>query len=230
MKTKINLLACLSLLLSVQLPAQSSKLVSKSESVEWSHSNIVTGADGQALPSVLLIGDSHVERYYPVVSGMLKDCYVSKITTAKSLGDPDYIAQLKGLLANYRFDVIFFNNGLHGVKYTIDEYARDLPVIYRILRKNNPNVKIYWVETTARRINGDIDHFDQYNEGVNDRNKRVHAFTKKNNIPVLGFSELSLDHKEYYTKDGIHFNENGVKVQAQMIVDEVMKCLKNDSH
>ena len=48
------------------------------------------------LPRVLIIGDSHVERYYPLVAARLQDkAYCSKFTTSRSLGDPALIGAAK---------------------------------------------------------------------------------------------------------------------------------------
>jgi len=150
---------------------------------------------------------------------------VSKITSSRSMGDSYLIKQLDALMAHAKFDVIFFNNGLHGVNYTPEEYGKYIPVVYKLLHKNNPNVKIVWINTTARRIGGDLDHFDKYNDDVNKRNKLVEKFCKSNHISILDFSSLSINNEKYYTNDGIHFNPEGVNAQAQMITDLALKLI-----
>ncbi len=227
MKRKIILLACYLLALTGYSFAQQQKPKTRNETYEWSHSWIVTKPDSLNLPNALLIGDSHVERYFPIVSEKLKgQFYCSKITSSKSLGDPEFIDQLKALLGSFRFDVIFFNNGLHGVAYSPEEYAKYLPTVYKLLKKNNPQVKIFWVTTTARRVPNNLDSFDAHNGDVEKRNKYVADFCTEKNISVIDFSSLSLQHKDYYSNDGIHFNETGVKEQASIIAEAALKCCK----
>jgi hypothetical protein len=150
------------------------------ETISWNHSWIVKSTPAQNLPNVLLIGDSHDERYYPVVTNLLKDkAVVSKITTSLSMGDPTFIPQLTGLLAKHKFDYIFFNNGLHGVLFTPSEYAADISKVYKLLTKNNPAVKIVWANTTARRVPNNLDTFDAYHADVIERNKYVSEFCNK---------------------------------------------------
>lgn len=89
------------------------------EDIEWSHTWIVNTND-TLLPKVLIVGDSHVDGYYSVVAkklGTKVSC--SKFTTSKSLGDPVFINQLESVLMLCDFDIISFNNGLHGADYPI---------------------------------------------------------------------------------------------------------------
>ena len=208
--------------LSTQGVAQNNASKKIPESYYWIYASIVNRPDSGALPSILIIGDSHVERYHPVVAEQLKgQYYVSKLTSSKSMGDPYFIKMLEAILNTNKFDFISFNNGLHGVKYTSAEYRKDIPQVYKILRKNNPSAKIIWATTTARRIKDNLDSFDEYNDGVDGRNKSVLEFCKKKNIQVVDFSSLSKLNKDFYMNDGIHFNEKGVKAQAKLIIDAI---------
>jgi lysophospholipase L1-like esterase len=171
---------------------------------------------------VLLIGDSHVERYYPVVTNLLKDkAVVSKITTSLSMGDATFLPQLAGLLAGHKFDYIFFNNGLHGVLFTPSEYAADISKVYKLLTKNNPTVKFVWANTTARRVPNKLDAFDAFHADVIERNKYVGDFCSKKGITVLDFFRLTVNDKSLFTGDGIHVNELGVAAQAKLIAELV---------
>jgi hypothetical protein len=200
---------------------------SKSEDIEWSHMWMVS-VNNHELPRVLIIGDSHVERYYPVVAEQLKEkAYCSKFTTSRSMGDPALIEQLKALFFSYRFDVICFNNGLHGVDYTDEEYSSFIPVVYSLFKKNNPDLKLIWVNTTARRIRENTGQFEEHNSGVINRNKAVENFTRENNIPLIDFYSLSINHPEYYENDGIHFNKQGVEDEAKTISSGIIKIIDN---
>lgn len=188
----------------------------------------MVSVNNHELPRVLIIGDSHVERYYPVVAEQLKEkAYCSKFTTSRSMGDPALIEQLKALFFSYRFDVICFNNGLHGVDYTDEEYSSFIPVVYSLFKKNNPDLKLIWVNTTARRIRENTGQFEEHNSGVINRNKAVENFTRENNIPLIDFYSLSINHPEYYENDGIHFNKQGVEDEAKTISSGIIKIIDN---
>ena len=188
----------------------------------WNHSWIVAKPSNTSLPQVLVIGDSHAERYYPVVNNLLKDkATVSKITTSLSMGDPTFMSHLSGLLGNFTFDYIFFNNGLHGVLYSPAEYASYVSKVYKLLKKNNPSATIIWVNTTARRVPNNLDSFDAYHQDVIERNKYVAAFCAKKNVKVLDFFSLTVNDKSLFTQDGIHVNEAGVAAQAKLIAEVV---------
>jgi hypothetical protein len=213
-----NTIFFLLLLASIAVQAQTKGY--NNETISWNHSWIVKSTPEQNLPNVLLIGDSHVERYYPVVNNLLKDkAVVSKITTSLSMGDPTFMPQLTGLLAGHKFDYIFFNNGLHGVLFTPSEYAADISKVYKLLTKNNPVVKIVWANTTARRVPNKLDTFDAYHADVIERNKYVGEFCNKKGITVLDFFGLTVNDKSLFTQDGIHVNELGVAAQAKLIAE-----------
>ena len=215
-----NTICFLLLLASMAVKAQTKSY--NNESISWNHSWIVKSTPEQNLPNVLLIGDSHVERYYPVVTNLLKDkAVVSKITTSLSMGDATFMPQLAGLLAGHKFDYIFFNNGLHGVLFTPSEYAADISKVYKLLTKNNPAVKFVWANTTARRVPNKLDTFDPYHPDVIERNKYVGEFCHKKGITVLDFFGLTINDINLYTQDGIHVNELGVAAQAKLIAEVV---------
>ena len=208
------------LLLLASMAVQAQTKGYNNETISWNHSWIVKSTPEQNLPNVLLIGDSHVERYYPVVTNLLKDkAVISKITTSLSMGDPTFMPQLTGLLAGHKFDYIFFNNGLHGVLFTPSEYAADISKVYKLLTKNNPAVKFVWANTTARRVPNMLDSFDAYHADVIERNKYVSNFCSKKGITVLDFFGLTVNDKSLFTGDGIHVNELGVAAQAKLIAE-----------
>jgi len=210
------------LLLFVCISAGAQTKAYNNEMYVWSHSWIVARPEISSQPQVLVIGDSHAERYYPVVTNLLKDkATVSKITTSLSMGDPSFMSHLSGLLGNYTFDYIFFNNGLHGVLYSPSEYASYISKVYKLLKKNNPLATIIWVNTTARRVPNNLDRFDAYHQDVMERNKYVASFCAKKNVKVLDFFSLTVNDKSHFTQDGIHVNEAGVAAQAKLIAAEV---------
>lgn len=196
-----------------------------SEEIEWSHLWVVS-TQRYDLPRVLIIGDSHVEGYYQRVEEQLRSkAYCSKFTTSRSLGDPILMNQLEGVLSSFTFDVICFNNGLHGAGFTDKQYSSYIPKVYKLFKKNNPKIKIVWVNTTVRRVPNDLMNFVPLNATVLTRNKAVEDFAKTKNIPVVDSYTLSNEHPDYFLSDGVHFNEKGILEEAKGVVAEIQKAL-----
>ncbi|MGH9576593.1 MAG: sulfatase, partial [Terriglobales bacterium] len=83
------------------------------EEIEWLNMWL-PGNSVKDLPRVLLIGDSITQGYYQEVADRLKGrAVVARLTTSKSAGDDGLLAEVKLVLAQNRFDVVHFNNGLH---------------------------------------------------------------------------------------------------------------------
>ena len=101
---------------------QAKKITPKRETVEWIDVWLPHTNDDK-LPRVLLIGNSITRGYYPKVEKLLKGkAYVARLTTSKSLGDPALIQEINLIMSYGKFDLVHFNNGLHGWEYTEDEY------------------------------------------------------------------------------------------------------------
>lgn len=194
------------------------------ENTEWSHTWIVKTND-TIFPKVLLVGDSHVERYYPkVVKKLGPKVSCSKFTTSKSLGDPIFLKQLESVLMVSDFDVISFNNGLHGPDYEIEAYASFLPLTYNLLKKN-VRKSIIWVNSTAIREKNELDKFAPRNEQIIERNKVLSDFTKSNNITLVDFYLETANNSKLYSNDGVHFNNDGVNMEADLVTNEILKIL-----
>jgi len=195
------------------------------ETIEWSNTWMVNTND-KDLPRILLIGDSHVEAYYQSVAADLKTiAYCCKFTTSKSLGDPILIDQLELIFKQYDFDVICFNNGLHGGAYSEEQYGKFVPVVYDLLKKHCRK-EVIWVNTTAARKGDDLKEFTDFNDQVILRNKIISDFTRANEIPLLDSYTISFNHVDFYAEDGIHFNQAGIKSEASMISEKVKQILK----
>lgn len=195
------------------------------ENTEWAHTWIVNTND-TILPKVLLIGDSHVERYYRVVAEKLGDkVSCSKFTTSKSLGDPVLIKQLESVLMISNFDVILFNNGLHGADYPIEDYSKYVPVVYEMLRKN-AGKSVILVNSTAIREKDNISKLAKRNQQIVERNEFLFDFAETNNIALVDFYSETVNNLDYYSSDGIHFNIVGVNLEAELVTRKINELIE----
>jgi lysophospholipase L1-like esterase len=151
--------------------------------------------------------------------------YVGRLTTSKSLGDPALLEEVALVLRQIKFDVIHFNNGLHGHAYTEEEYAAAIPDLIATLRRHAPGAKLMWASTTDVRVRNNLEQVDPLTARVIRRNESAAAIMKRQKIPVDDLFAAIKDHPEYHAPDGVHFNEQGSQILARKVAAEVVKLL-----
>src|SRR5215470_16784163 len=126
------------------------------ESIEWcdiwiSHANETN------LPRVLLIGDSITRDYYPEVEKRLAGkAFVARLTTSRFVADPMLLKEIALVLHGTHFDVIVFNNGMHGWQHGEAEYQKAFPKLIKTIRANTPKASLLWATTTPLRDGKDV--------------------------------------------------------------------------
>ena len=181
------------------------------------------------LPQVLLLGDSITQAYYKDVAEDLKGkAYVGYLTSSLSVGDPMLPRQIALVLKNYRFDVVHFNNGLHGKAYTEEEYARYFPQFVKAIQDNARGAKLIWTSSTPVRTGKDMSEFAPFTQRVAARNKIAAAYVRKAGIPIDDLYAAIIHHPEYYLGvDGTHPNEQGRTAEARDVAASILKVLEN---
>ena len=131
------------------------------------------------------------------------------------------------VLSQYKFDVIHFNNGMHGWHYSEADYGKALPTLIATIRSNAPQARLIWANTTPLRdgkgANGDP-KAEYSDERVVARNKIAGEIVAAQKIPVNDLFKSMLGHPEYHS-DNVHFNSQGVQIQAAQVSEAVEKLL-----
>lgn len=195
------------------------------EGTEWC--NIwMPNANKHDLPRVLLIGDSVTQGYSPDVEKQLAGkAYVARLATSRCVGDPVLHAEIAAMLGAETFDVIHFNNGLHGVGAVSEkEYAEFLPQLIAHIRKLAPKARLIWATCTPSHVNGKFEQLAPNNANVTERNRIALEFMAKENIPVDDLYALMLPHPECCA-DGLHYKAEGKAMQGAQVAAEVLKLL-----
>ena len=196
------------------------------EDIEWSHTWVM-GVNRHDKPHVLLIGDSITEAVFGQVEARLNArAYLCKLTTSKSLGDPLLLDEVALMLKNTHFEVIHFNNGMHGAGYTEAEYRRDYVKLLKVLKAGAPTARVVLVTTTAQRTPGKLDQLTAFNERIKVRNIVVKELASKANLPVNDLFSLVENHPEYFSNDGTHLSGPGIDAQADKVVGILEPLLK----
>jgi lysophospholipase L1-like esterase len=186
----------------------------------------VPGHSHRELPKVLLVGDSITRGYHKAVEDALKGkATVCRLTTSKSVGDPGLLAEVKLVLAMASFDVVHFNNGLHGWGYTEEEYAAALPDLVAAIRAGAPKAKLVWAATTPVRVADKLDALADKTARVKERNALAAKVMKREGIPTDDLFAAVSDKPDLYSRDGVHFNPKGVAALGTQVADVVKSQL-----
>lgn len=197
------------------------------EFIEWSDVWI-PGADKQDLPHVLLIGNSITRGYYPEVEKALSGkAYVGRLSCSKSVGDPALLDEVTVVLKHNHFDVIQFNNGLHGSGYTEEDYDKAFPKLIKLIRKYAPHARLVWATITPVRCGDDMKDFTPFTERVKVRNGIALKHVRKAGIPVNDLWSVVIDHPEYYQGgDGTHPVAAGYAALAAQVSKVISEALE----
>lgn len=195
------------------------------EGTEWC--NIwMPNANKHDLPRVLLIGDSVTQGYGPDVEKQLDGkAYVARLATSRCVGDPVLHTEIASVLSSDTFDVIHFNNGLHGIGAVSEkEYAEFLPQMLAHIRQLAPNAKLIWATCTPSHVNGKFEQLAPNNANVLERNRISSELMKKEGIPVNDLYSLMLPHPECCA-DGLHYKAQGKAMQGKQVAGQIVKVL-----
>ena len=199
------------------------------ERIEWCDIWI-TDADREDFPRVLLIGDSIARGYFGGVEESLKGkANCARLTTSRCICDEVFFDELILVLRQYQFRVIHFNNGLHGQGYTEEQYRKRFPRFLETLRQYTKGTQLIWASTTPVRNRSALDELSETTERMKKRNLIAREFVTKAGVPVNDLFGLMLDHPEYYSQDGVHFNAKGITVQSQQVSQYILKYLVSET-
>src|SRR6266850_7282613 len=191
------------------------------ESIEWcdiwiSHANETN------LPRVLLIGDSIARDYYPEVEKRLAGkAFVARLATSRFVSDPVLLREIEMVLDQERFDVVLFNNGMHGWQHSEAEYQKAFPKLLKTIRSNAPKAKLIWATTTPLRDAKGVTYdtkAEYSDERIAARNALAAELVAAQKIPIVDLNAAVLGHPEYHS-DNVHFNGQGVQVLAAQVYD-----------
>lgn len=197
------------------------------ESIEWcdiwlSHANETNR------PRVLLIGDSIVRDYYPEVEKRLYGkALVARLATSRFVADPVLLKEIELVLEGTRFDVILFNNGMHGWQHGEEAYRKAFPGLIKAIRAHAPEARLIWANTTTLRdgkgVNGDT-KAEYSDERIAARNALAAEIVAAENIPIVDLNAAVIGRPEFHS-DNVHFNGQGDGILAAQVSAAIEKLL-----
>jgi hypothetical protein len=197
------------------------------EAIEWCDIWI-SHANETKLPRVLLIGDSIARDYYPEVEKRLAGkAFVARLATSRFVSDPVLLKEIELVLEGSKFDVVVFNNGMHGWQHSEAEYRKAFPKFIKTIRAHAPKAKLIWATTTPLRDGKDVTYdtkAEYSDERIAARNALAAEIVTAQKIPIVDLNAAVRGNPEFHS-DNVHFNGKGVQVLAAQVGAAIEKLL-----
>ena len=142
--------------------------------------------------------------------------YVARLATSRFVVDPALLNEIKTVLSGTQFDVIQFNNGMHGWQHSEAEYQKAFPKFIKAIRANAPKARLLWATTTPLRDGKGItsDTQAEYSdERIAARNIIAAEIVAAQKIQTVNLNASVRGHPEL-RGDNVHFNGQGVQILA----------------
>ncbi len=190
------------------------------EAIEWVSTRWHDEEETVGLPRILLVGDSIVVGHGTMLCEKFKGKYgVDFFATSKIVSDRDFLPDLKFMLKKYQYDMIIFNNGLHGIKVDDPVYARSLKRVLAYLQKQTGH--LVWRNNTPCFPTPERKTAQAWVDRVPARNALALEVVKALGIPVIDAFSL-LKNKPEFSSDGVHFTTEGYA----LLVDKEVSYIK----
>jgi|SaaInlStandDraft_1057018.scaffolds.fasta_scaffold05801_4 hypothetical protein len=191
------------------------------EPIEWCDIWI-RGCTGTDLPRVLMIGDSITKSYFHYVDKALKGRFCcGQLATSKCVGDPRLIKEFELAFCEGDFEVIHFNNGMHGWDYTEKQYADGLAESFDWLIKTAPKARLIWAQTTPKREGeGWLQFNEEITERVRVRNRTATSLVEERGLEINDLFSVVVDRPDYFI-DGVHFTPEGREALGKKVVEVI---------
>ena len=201
------------------------------EAKEWTNLWWDEADKDEGLPRILLVGDSQTFGYYPeVIRNMEKEARITALTTSKNVDNPYLIPELDLVIRQFdlRYDLIHFNNGLHGQHQTdADDFANDYEKVITHILKNYPDAALT-LALCPPCYQGE--HFEEPHEVLYQmaeaRNARIRAIGEKYGLAVDDLFTPMLAHRDLHVPDGIHYGDEGRALLGKIVSGFLREHLK----
>jgi GDSL-like Lipase/Acylhydrolase family len=227
MKNRLSFLFCAAVLARNLAGAEPNAVPPAREAIEWcdiwiSHANETN------LPRVLLIGDSIARDYYPEVEKRLVGkAFVARLATSRFVADPVLLKEIELVLSDAKFEVILFNNGMHGWQHSEVEYRNGFPKLINTIQAHAPKARLISATTTPLRDGKGVTYdakAEYSDERIAARNAIAAEILVAQKIPTVDLNAAVRGHPEFHS-DNVHFNGQGTQILAAQVYAAVEKLL-----
>ncbi len=185
------------------------------ESIEWTDMWLDHPADKEK-KRALLIGDSITRGFLHFVKAEVgENVLVDAVATSRAVDNEAFETEIFYVMNNAEYDVIHFNNGLHGFHLSAEDYEKYYEKTVKRIINENPKSKIILGLSTPITESGDTSTLSPKNKTVEERNEAVLRIAKRLNLPTNDNYSVILGNSAVRGDDGYHYTQEGYKILAQ---------------
>ena len=168
------------------------------------------------LPRVLLVGDSISRDYQAKVRELLRGvCYVDYFSTSYAIDAKIYHTLVSAFATDSKYDLIHFNNGLHGIHLSKRGYKSHLK---KLLAKLEKQSKLLLATTTVVYRQGNGRLHTAWMKRVKERNAAMQELAMQKGYGVNDLYAVSLSiPKVNRHQDGAHYLPDGYTLLAEKV-------------
>ncbi len=192
------------------------------EDTEWTDFRWHNAPD-QTQKRILLVGDSIVVGHGGYVYGLVKDFYsVDYFATSRCVSDVDYLTELDYMFSRRDYEMVVFNNGLHGFDIDNDIYIYHLKEVLKEMKSRVD--KVIWRNSTPVRNTDNLECFNkERNPVVIQRNEKATTVAAELFLPVIDLYTPMSKQVDFFSPDGVHYNKEGREAQAKIIAEAIQR-------
>ena len=181
------------------------------------------------LPRVLLIGDSILSGYLPIVTKALDrkanlDAWINPYWQGENTNKV-----LAEVLANGPYDLVFFNLGLHGLaKGRIPEgkFEPLTKAYVEVLQHKCPKAKLIWATITPVTVKGNPTELDPViNATILEHNRMATRVMNEAHTPSVDFYALLAGKLNLARGDGFHWTQPAYQVSGDAAATAILQAL-----
>lgn len=182
-----------------------------------------------SLPRVLLIGDSILGGYKPLVVKALRGRANVDVWKNPNYQSEELNRKLSLVLGQGPYDVIHFNVGLHGWEAGRIKEGTYIPLTkayVEVMKTRLPQAKLIWANTTPVTVKGDSSYLDpSINDIIIDHNKMAAEVMLAEHVPTDDFYGLLVGQLPLARGDGFHWTAPAYTILANAATASILKEL-----
>lgn len=175
-------------------------------------------------PRILLIGDSISQGYHPFVQNALSDYSVDYYQTSRDFADTTLYKELEFICAQYDYDVIHFNIGLHMHTFTTQTYGTYLAEMCDKLQGYEKKATLVFATTTPTGY----PYSDSNNGTIIQLNNSAFEVCEEKGIAVDDLFTLAKEHNlsKFSDTDTLHFSQESYQILGSQVAESIRSAGK----
>lgn len=178
------------------------------DNIWWEHAEKMNDSK-----RILVIGDSISCGFRGFINAEYNQkVYIDGLGTSKAVDNPMFYKTIEYMALQYPdYEVIQFNNGLHGWHLTTEEYEENFLKILSYIKEKFPKSKLIVALSTPVKDEKD-------NKIVDERNIAASRVAEKLEAYILDLYSTINGNNDLYIHDGVHLTDEGYTKLAKQCI------------